>query len=628
MEKNSNSEEFRIYIESLAKKLVNGESIDQVMAIQKIANSFLPVDLDFYKIYVEFYKDPFNYPTSVGNPHLVYEILDTYFSTIANNSDPCFGNEIYEVLFGADEYDFDKLIAANSNPSISVKLLREIGNKKYDSIKPETEVSVANDTYVDNQVDAFFDIFKRQEDYDSRLSFGNKIELRKEKLQKFLNPGVRPSLKWIVKENILKRQQLILKKFTDIFGGEIDPIYQNLDKYNVLETCSELANILYPPNNAPGRITVDRRFNETAMDIINPGNKDSIPNLLAQMEVYIYGLNLAQKQFFGRPKLLELCNAILQVDVFSLNKSFPDKDQYELSGILFQCLNNPFEDERKNKNYKAWSAYRGYCNEFTRVNKISREIALERADSRPNEDLKYRVYFNQSDLNYGNNDARADTIDRILLSLQKDRNFLRKLLEEQLKEPLLTSEQILFAENTELEAKKLSELSKQEEIWYKKLEEKVYLELNEDSEQEEKLYQRRIEGLFKNDDYLQSEIWIEFKPGIDKIFAGNKRIIILLNQDLNDDEARIIPHSQLNSFWRELNINFDAKPVEEKNYSKYLYITTELMLRLCGNYERILAQEVLSDVESDINNEELISLLNIEINQITDTLDGFIVFSN
>jgi hypothetical protein len=608
MERKDNSEEFKIHIESLAKKLVNGESIDQVMAIQKIAKSFLPVDLDFYKIYVEFYKDPFNYPTSVGNPRLVYEILDTYFSTIANNSDPSFGNEIYEAISRTNEYDFDKLIAANSNPSISVKLLREIGDKKYDPVKVKMGVDVATDTYIDNQVDAFFAIFKRQEDYDSRLSFGNKIELRKEKLQKFLNPGNRSSLKWIVKANILKRQQLLLKKFTDVFGGEIDPIYQNLDKYDVLETCSELANILYPPNNAPGRITADRRFEETAMDIINPGNKYGIPNLIAQMEVYINGLNIAQKNFFGKKKLLNLCTALVMSEIFIILKPNFENDKYGIKGVWSYCLSDPFY---KKGNIDIWTAFSEYVQENPEAKKLEKQII--ESSNRSSYNLSDPVAFNQADLSYENPDVRSDIMERILLSLQKDRNFLRNLLEELLKEPLPTSEQILFAENTELEAQKLSEPSKQEEIWYRDIKRKIFQEdLTGYSKQEEIKCRNLVEKLKDNPlEYF----WKESCVDIDKLFAGNKRILILLNPDLKNEEDWVRPNWQLRGCWEDLKSKYESKSQEEIDYTKYSFVTNQLLLRLSRNYETILN-------EFKLDNEELAGLLNLEIMRISKVVES------
>jgi hypothetical protein len=547
MERKFDKEAERVRIQELAVRLVNSEVSNAPKDFLEVTKSNLPVCFEFYQKYIPLLTGENDYSKFNSATMSLY----WYIVNIARNSSLDISPEIFEVISKAKNLNYiDSLIASNSNPNIDVRILRELLKKTYDPIKPEIESRISSDAAASNHYnrdisDSLSEAFSQETKFDFDLTLGENIRYRFTKLRQVFSSRVeiKEFLKWAVKENILKRQQQLLKKSTDIFGGDIDPIYNNLDKYDVLKTCSELAEVLYPPNDSAGKITVDRRFEETPLDIINPGNKDGIPNLLAQMEVYINGLNVAQKKFFGRPRLLELCNTILQVDSFSSNKSYPDRDQYELNGILFQCLNNPFEDEGKNKNYKVWSVYGGYCNEFTRLNKISRESVIEKANSRLNNNSDYKIIFKQSDLNYDeNSDVRSNTMDRILLSLQKDRNFLRKLLEELLKEPLPTTDDILFAENAELEAQKLSDPERQEEIWYRDMEKKVFQEeLTGDSKQEEIECSNLVEKL--KDNHLEY-FWKENCVEIDKIFAGNKRILILINSDLKSEEGWVRPNWQ------------------------------------------------------------------------------------
>jgi hypothetical protein len=231
MEIDRNSEGFKVRIENLAIELVNNDKIEcererESELLSEIIDSRLPVCVEFYEKYLDCDKPEYYRACRV-------RVLFHYFCLIARCSDPEFSSEIFEVISGANDYSFDKLIAANPNPSISVKLLRQIGNKKYDPIKPEIGAggAISLPDYISNQTETFLSVFKKDNDLGFELSLGENVQYRFEILQRSINGGVRPSLQWIVRENILNRQQLILQEFAKIFGGEIDPIYKNLDIY-------------------------------------------------------------------------------------------------------------------------------------------------------------------------------------------------------------------------------------------------------------------------------------------------------------------------------------------------------------------------------------------------------------
>lgn len=602
----------REYIEELAKKLINTTELYRERVIFKLVNgkemraereivreiihSGFPVCVEFYRKYVRLMND-------YGHLDAGHE-LSNYFYDIASNTNPDFSGEIYESICEVNDFEIDKSVAANPNPRISVKLLRKIASKEYEQI---------NKGYVTNQVaNLKYNSRKTLLAFTELMSGYEILELREKTLKLAMMDGIRPSLKWIVKENILKRQQLLLKKFTDIFDGKIDPIYQKLDKYDVLETCDDLATILYPQNNSTGEITANRRFEETAMDIINPGNKDGIPNLLAQIEVYINGLNVAQKRLFGRPKLLKLCNILVQKDSISLLKSDLEDCDYLLKSICFNCTSQNF-DGSWNRSLFDWETFQQYVKESTNKDKVANNMIQSSNVGITNYSFKDPIGWNLSDLSYDNPDSRSDTMDRILLLLQKDRNFIRKLLEELLKEPLPNTEQILFAENTELEAKKLSEPSKQEEIWYIDMEKKIFQEeLTIDSKQEEIECRNLVEKLKYNPlDYF----WKQSCVDIDKLFAGNKRILILLNPDLKNEEGWVRPNWQLRGCWEGLKSKYESKSQEEIDYTKYSFVANQLLLRLSRNYETILN-------ELKLDNKELAGLLNLEITKITKVVES------
>jgi hypothetical protein len=128
----------RVQIEYLANKLVyGGEVQNECEVVREIIRSGIPVCIEFYKKYIESSIIEEDY--TEFNFSSIHMELNHYFCGIARSTNPDFNNKIFEVMSGADEYDFDKLIAANLNPSISVKLLREIGNKKYPTVFKDSD---------------------------------------------------------------------------------------------------------------------------------------------------------------------------------------------------------------------------------------------------------------------------------------------------------------------------------------------------------------------------------------------------------------------------------------------------------------------------------------------------------
>jgi hypothetical protein len=620
MEAEFQPNQHKMQIEYLANKLVYGGKIQNEREIvREIISSGLPVCVEFYRKYIEFIK----IGASEESRGMVYH----YFCDISRWSNPDFGNEIFEILSSSNDYEIDRHIAANPNPSIGVKLLREIGVKKYPTTIQGIKSVAELESYSKERKKQRSDLFRGSTDYELELSWNENILYRIGKLKSYLSGGYRPSLKWIVKENILKRQQLLLQEFINVFGGEVDPIYKNLDKYDLLKTCDDLAKLIYTPNNSSNEIDPNRRFEETIMDIINPGNKDGIPNLLVQMEVYINGLNPGHKLLFGKPKLLKLCNLLLEGGVFSFSANYTNvdlfedsskwlKNQFGMTSISFYCFSKESQADFGWSN-DFWSAFQEYIDEIALKNKTTKEVVRESVVGRTNNNSSNSFNFNQSDLNYDNIGLRANSIDRILLSLQKDRNFVRKLLEELLKEPLPTTDDILFAENAELEAQKLADPERQEEIWYKDMEKKIFQEeLTGDSKQEEIECGNLVEKL--KDDHLEY-FWKEYCIEIDKIFAGNKRILILINSDLKSEEGWVRPNWQLRVCWEELKAKYESKSEEEIDYTKYSFVANQLLLRLSRNYETIL-NGVIS------GNKELAGLLHLEIMKITKVVESLTIF--
>ena len=91
-----------------------------------------------------------------------------------------------------------------------------------------------------------------------------------------------------LENNILNRQQQLLKNCTEFFGVEINPIYKDIDLYEFLEKCLANAKILCPENNSNNIMS---QSEEGIIDFLNPDYWKSIPRIVAEIISHIRTLN-------------------------------------------------------------------------------------------------------------------------------------------------------------------------------------------------------------------------------------------------------------------------------------------------------------------------------------------------